>query len=642
MKGFGDNKNINSDKINRVKREKEFFLKNNLDLAKNYLLSGDVLQAKKIYSQLINKGITSYELLFSYALLSRNNSEFKLAKELLILSISKYPTQVDHYILLAEILRLEKDFSRAQELLLTACKINPRNSNSIYNLSLLYRDLNNIEEALSTINNAIKLAPTNYVYKLLKADLLKDKNNLNESELILLELYSDKKIDNKKDIMLMLSTVKRFKSNFKDSEKILLETIKLYPKFGQAYLNLSDLYFDNKFLIKAKKVALEGLSVDPNIPEMFVNLGVICRNLGEINESKKYFLKGLSMNKKLFKCYNDLSTFYDFSDHPKELKYLLNIPLNGLKQEDIIRVCFARANIFHSKKEFKNAAKNYKLANNYKSKIYPSNKNSLMEKSMKIKQNFFIDKEFNLNNNLNKNFNKNFNPELIFIVGMPRSGSTLLETILSLNQKVVDLGEIEILPDIMNKFDLIVKKQNPYEEYIKKVSKLAPKAKIFTDKNLFNYMFCPVINKFFSNSKIILCLRNPLDNILSIYRENFIKIPFSTSIKEITEIYIHHYDLMKSYSEAYSKNLFVYNYDEVVINPSFEIRKIIDWLGWEWTDEYTAPHQNKRSVFTASSEQVRNPIHSKSLRGWKKYQDLLEPALELISNNEDLKRYISQ
>ena len=634
MKGFGDNKNINSDKINRVKKNKEFFLKNKLDLAKNYLLSGDVLQAKKIYSQLINEGVKSYDLLFAYALLSRNCSEFKLAKELLFLSISKYPTQVDHYILLAEILRLEKDFSRAQELLLTACKINPRNGNSIYNLSLLYRDLNNIEEALITINNAIKLAPTNYVYKLLKADLLKDKNNLNESELILLELYSDKKIVDKKDILLMLSTVQRLNAKFVESEKILLEIIQLYPKFGQAYLNLSDLYFDNKLLIKAKKVALEGLGIGPDIPEMFVNLGVICRNLGEINESKKYFLKGLSMNKRLFKCYNDLSTFYDFSDHPKELNYLINVPLNGLKQEDIIRICFARANIFHSQKEFSTAAKNYKLANDYKSKIYPSNKNSLMEKSMKIKETFFINKEFNLNNNLN--------PELIFIVGMPRSGSTLLETILSLNEKVVDLGEIEILPDIMNKFDQTVKDQNPYEEYIKKVSKLAPKAKIFTDKNLFNYMYCPVINKFFSNSKIILCLRNPLDNILSIYRENFIKIPFSTSIKEITEIYIHHYDLMKSYSEAYRKNLYIYNYDDVVINPSFEIRKIIDWLGWEWNEEYTAPHKNKRSVFTASSEQVRNPIHSKSLRGWKKYQDLLEPALELISNNGDLKKYISQ
>ena len=109
-------------------------------------------------------------------------------------------------------------------MLLTACKINPRNSNSIYNLSLLYRDLNNIEEALSTINNAIKLMPSNFIYKLLKADLLKDINNFKESELILLELYSNGKIEDKKDILLMLSTLKKLDSNFKESEKFLLET----------------------------------------------------------------------------------------------------------------------------------------------------------------------------------------------------------------------------------------------------------------------------------------------------------------------------------------------------------------------------------------------------------------------------------
>ena len=633
MQGFGDNKSINSDRF-KSNRDIDLFLENQLHLARNLLSSGDILKAKNIYSHLINQGKISYDLLFSYALLSRNCLEFKTAKELLIRSISRYPTKVDHYILLAEILRLEKDYSKAQKLLLTACKINPRNSDSIYNLSLLYRELNNIEEALNTINNAIKLMPNNYVYKLLKADLLKDKKNFKESESILIELYTNKKIEDKKDILLMLSTVKRLDSNFNESEKVLLDTIESYPKFGQAYLNLSDLYFENKLLIKAKKIALQGINIFPNISEMFVNLGVICRNLGEINESKEYFLKALSMNKKLFKCYYDLSTFYDFSDHPKELEYLLNVPLKVLDQEDIIRICFARANIFHRKKEFRNASKNYKLANNFKSEIYSSNKNKLIEKSIKIQETFFENKEFNLNDNLS--------PELIFIVGMPRSGSTLLETILSLNQKVFDLGEIEILPDIVNDFDPQIKNQNPYKDYVKKIKKLAPKAEIFTDKNLFNYMFCPVINKFFCNSKIILCQRNPLDNILSIYRENFLKIPFSTSIKEITEMYIHHYDLMKSYSATYSKNLFVYKYDEVVKNPSFEIKKIIDWLGWEWTEEYTSPHKNKRSVFTASSEQVRNPIHSKSLRGWKKYSDLLEPALELLSNNKDLKRFITE
>ncbi|MDC3122055.1 sulfotransferase, partial [Prochlorococcus sp. AH-716-J21] len=633
MKGFGDNKNLNLDKFNHPKKDKDLFLKNKLDLAKNYFLSGDVLKAKKIYSQLINSGISSYDLFFSYALFSRNCSELQIAKKLLFQSISRYPTKVDHYILLAEILRLEKDFKKAKELLLIACKINPRNSNSIYNLSLLYRDLNDNEKALSTINNAIKLLPTNIVYKLLKADLLKDLGNFDESASILLDLYSAKNINDKKDILLMLSTVKRLDDNFNEAERILLETIQQYPNFSQAYLNLSDLYFEDKKPIKAKEIALKGLNVKPVMPEIYANLGFICRNLGEIDEAKKYLLKALSMNKKLFNCYENLSTFYDFSDSPKELEYLMNVPLKGLNQEDITRIYFSRAEIYHRQNKFSDSSRNYKLANDFKSRIYPSNKTSLIEKSIRIKEKFFSKKESL------KNFNE-MNPDLIFIVGMPRSGSTLLENILSLNQGVLDLGEIEILPEIMDQFDPLNKNYNPYEKYIEQLDKFYPQAKIATDKNLFNYKFCPVIDMYFKNTKIIFCLRNPLDNILSIYRSNFNKVPFSTNIEDIAEIYVHHYELMKLYSETYSNNLFVYNYDELVINPDVQIRKIIAWLGWEWSEKYLSPHKSKRSVFTASSEQVRNPIYTKSLHGWKKYRDLLEPAFPLISKNEELKRYL--
>ena len=141
MKGFGDKKSLNSDKFNHPKRDKDLFLKNKLDLAKSYLIRGDASQAEKIYSQLINNGFISYDLLFSYALLSRNRSNFKFAKNLLTRSISKYPAKIDHYILFAEICRLEKDFKNAQELLSTAFKINPRNCNTSYNFSLLHRDL---------------------------------------------------------------------------------------------------------------------------------------------------------------------------------------------------------------------------------------------------------------------------------------------------------------------------------------------------------------------------------------------------------------------------------------------------------------------------------------------------------------------
>ena len=632
MKGFGENQFSKSTNLYGFHKNNDSYLKKQLDLARDFLISGNLLYSEKIYSQLINEGNKSYDLLFSYALLSRNKSNFILAKKLLIQSISDYPNQIDHYILLAEILRLEKNFSKAEELLLTASRINPRKSNTLYNLSLLYRDLDEKDKALGIINKAIKLMPENFVYKLLKADLFKDVNKFLDSESILSDLYLNKNIKDKKDIMLMLSTVKKLNLKFKEAENVLLEIIENYPKFGQAYLNLSDLYFEQKLLKKAKKIILVGIDINPQMAEMYVNLGIIYRNLGEINEAKKYLLKALSLNKNLFNSYLELSNFYDFSDNPKELKYLLNMSLSGLNNDDITKISFSRGNIFHSQKLFSKAAEHYRQANEFKGKDYPSNKKYYLEKSIEIKDKFY-------NNEIVKKTD-NSNKELIFIVGMPRSGSTLLENILSLNQKVVDLGEIEILPNIMKNYNSLDAENNPYKQYINQINKLYPKARITTDKNLFNYMYYPVIDKYFENSKIILCLRNPLDNIISIYRSNFIKLHFSTSIKDITEMYIHHYDLMMLYSKTFNKSLLVYNYDDLVINPTVEIKKIIDWLGWEWSEIYLSPHKSKRSVFTASSEQVRNPIHKRSLKNWEKYKDLLKPAYDLIKNHSDLKKSI--
>ena len=127
---------------------------------------------------------------------------------------------------------------------------------------------------------------------------------------------------------------------------------------------------------------------------------------------------------------------------------------------------------------------------------------------------------------------KNLNRERItdskrylFIVGMPRSGSTLLESILSLNPEVKDLGEVSFLEESIKKTDDFFEVKNLYAE---KVMLINSGKKIFTDKNLFNFLYCPVIYKFFPSARIIHCTRNPLDNILSIYRTNFLNQSFSS------------------------------------------------------------------------------------------------------------------
>ena len=635
MKGFGKTNNLNEFNKNKkiILDNKKITLENKLKLAKNLLSKGKSQHAKAIYSQLLKDGNKSYELLFSYALLSRNIMNFDQAKKLLFQSISQFPSKVDSYILLAEIFKLEKNFEKSEELLLTARKINPRNSNTYYNLALLYREIDSKDIALNNINQAIKLLPENYIYKLLKAEINITFNNFDESRSILRNLLINEKIIDKKHIMLMLSTVERKDKKFKVAEKILLDIISDTKSFSEAYLNLSDLYFENNKPAEAKEILIEGINFNSNMPQLYVNLAIVCRSLGQLKDSIENHLMAISLNKNLFQSYENLSDIYDFSKSSSELKYLMNVSFNNLNRVDIYRICFARGNIFHKRKNFKEASNNYKLANDIKRKLYLSNKDDLLKKGFKIKKNYF--------NNLSPHkLSKNENKELIFIVGMPRSGSTLLENILSLNENVTDLGEIDYLSQSVSENSINIDTKNPYENYLKLLNNALPNIKISTDKNLFNYKYCPVIKKYFKNSKIIFCMRNPLDNILSIYRTNFTKLPFTSDLKDITELYIHHIDLMKIYTDSFSDIIYNYYYDDLVNNPSKEIKKIIAWLGWEWSDKYLSPHKNSRSIFTASSEQVRNPIHNSSLGGWKNYQELLKPAIELISNNKDLKKYL--
>ena len=217
---------------------------------------------------------------------------------------------------------------------------------------------------------------------------------------------------------------------------------------------------------------------------------------------------------------------------------------------------------------------------------------------------------------------------------MPRSGSTLLENILSLNHEVTDMGEITFLEESLKDIDNI---EDVFSSYNKKVDHLFEFSSIYTDKNLFNYMYCPIIFNYFPNAKIIHCLRNPLDNILSIFRSNFLHQPFSSSLRDISNLYIHHFKIMEEYKRRYSEIIFDFNYEDLIENPHKIIHNLISWLGWEWDSKYLSPHKNRRNVNTASSAQIRKKFFSSSVGIWREYQELLAPAIEIIQSDEILK-----
>ena len=98
---------------------------------------------------------------------------------------------------------------------------------------------------------------------------------------------------------------------------------------------------------------------------------------------------------------------------------------------------------------------------------------------------------------------------------------------------------------------------------------------------------------------------------------------------------------MTAYKQEFRSHIYDLNYDELVTNPITEIKSLIKWLNWEWNDTYLSPHLNKRSVFTRSNVEIRSPINSKSLGGWKNYKDMLKPAITSLSKTDKYQKFIN-
>ena len=592
---------------------------------------GNILEANKIFQELLKTNNDSFDLLYSYGLFCRDLKNFNLAKKIFLNLVNKFPTSINSYILLAEILRLENKFTDAEYLLKKAININPSHSDLLYNFSLLYFASRNFDYALTYINKAIKLSGDNDVYKILKSEIFINKYNLDNALNILEALkikkgLKDKNREIRVDILIANAYIK--KREYQKAENILLTLIKKYKGLELAYLNLSILYREKNQLNKSIQILKKGINLSPNYMPFYTNLACFYRNSGKLKLAIETNLFIISKNKFDFNSFYELSGIYDFKNHKNELNFLLNTDLETLDSSSKICAAFAISNLLHKEGKFNESAKNLKIANDESLRYKKSDLSLKIEhtkfcRSLKFKDSY---------NNYSKD-----SREYIFIVGMPRSGSTLLENILSLNSNVIDMGEVNFLEESIKEINDI---KNVFDTYQKKVFHQFESSGIYTDKNLFNYMYCPIISNFFPEAKIINCIRNPLDNILSVYRANFLNQPFSFSLEDISHLYINYFQTMEEYKIKYGDNIYDYYYEELVENPNDVIPKIISWLDWEWDEKYLSPHENKRNVFTASSAQIRKKFYSSSIGIWKEYKELLKPAIEIIKTDKILRAKI--
>jgi hypothetical protein len=241
----------------------------------------------------------------------------------------------------------------------------------------------------------------------------------------------------------------------------------------------------------------------------------------------------------------------------------------------------------------------------------------------------------------------------VFIVGMPRSGTTLVEQVLASHPRVHGAGEINDLWRILSELGPALPPGSRQPEdvgkappaiwrelggrYVSRLRRYSADADRVIDKLPFNYTLAGIIRLMLPGARIIHCVRDPRDTCLSCYLTSFQNDRgFTFDLAELGETYRLYWDLMGHWRDVLPGGLFEVRYEALVDDLEGQGRGLVDYLGLEWSDDCLRFFENPRSVTTASMTQVRQPLYRSSVGRWRRYRDYLGPLMQGLG---DLRRY---
>ncbi|MGA7196339.1 sulfotransferase family protein, partial [Roseiarcus sp.] len=229
-------------------------------------------------------------------------------------------------------------------------------------------------------------------------------------------------------------------------------------------------------------------------------------------------------------------------------------------------------------------------------------------------------------------------PTPVLIVGLPRSGTTLTEQILSSHPEIAAGGEREpwgarfaARGDIWGPTSTPEATRRLADDYLAALRRFGPDAKRVTDKTLGNFMLLGVIHRVFPEATLIHCRRHPIDTALSIFTTNFeMNYDFASDRSDLVFFTRQYQRLMAHWREVLPPDRFVeVEYEALVADLEPQARRLIAACGVEWNDASLEPHRNTREITTASIWQARQPIYRTSVERWRRYEPWLGELREL-------------
>jgi tetratricopeptide (TPR) repeat protein len=436
----------------------------------------------------------------------------------------------------------------------------------------------------------------------------------------------------------------KFLNRFDESLASYDLAIKLNPGHAEAHNNRGSLLQDMRMYDQAIASYDRAIAAKPDYAMAYHNRGTAMLSRGDMAEAEKMFRKALELKPDFSDPLHSLSTMRRFekvsAPEAQEILDLLKKP--NLTAENQEHLYFSLGKIYDDCGQYDEAFESFRQANQLRNSFVSYQSGDVTKFTNDVIEVF--NKDF-----LNQKFPWASQSKLpLFIVGMPRSGTTLLASILSNHPAIATAGELPDMADYAIHLGEMLKEEIPYPQAARQLTPSVASSIIaayetrlkrgartgavhIIDKNPLNFRHLGFISMLFPQARIIHCTRDPLDTCLSNYFTRFpLTLDYSFDLRNIGQFYREYTRFMEHWRTIPTLKLMDISYEDMILKTGPTARAVLDFLGLDWDARCLAPHTNPSPVETASQWQVRQPIYHNSLKRWRHYEKYLGPLKEAL------------
>ena len=441
-----------------------------------------------------------------------------------------------------------------------------------------------------------------------------------------------------------LANVYKDQNENKIAEEFYNKILKIDPNYINAINNYAGLNFKLNKYEKAIELYKKALLINNNSALVHYNLAIVYQSIGNFKEAELHYREMLKINPNMNIADRIMSRFIKYDKKTPHLKEMLKkITNKELNDDSKINLNFALGKAYEDLSDFKKSFFYLEEGNKIK--------NTLTKYDIKSDNQLFhtIKKIFD-NYTFNKNvINKKNSKKIIFILGLPRSGTSLIEQIISSHPDVYGCGELDYLEKLVvnsfyegNNLKIPNLQDKDGQELINKISSKYYKLlddfqsnhQNITDKAPLNFRWIGFIKILFPNAKVVHCVRDPKDNCLSLYKNLFDENQGWTYNKSnLFNYYKNYYELMSFWEKKIPGFIYDCKYEDLIINSKIEIEKLLKFCDLSWNDNCLKFYDTKRPIKTVSVAQARQPLYKTSISANKNFKPFLS---DLFANLENL------